>query len=65
MQDANIPGLAVFGDQAVTKVEERFKLDVSEDEAIAFFAQLIDREMGAWGPVVIDKLHGLVQNWRA
>jgi phosphatidylinositol 3-kinase len=65
MQEANIPGLAIFGDQAVTKVEERFKLDVSEDEAIAFFAQLIDREMGAWGPVMIDKLHGLVQGWRA
>lgn len=65
MRDANIPGLVVFGDQAVRKVEERFKLDVGEDEAIAFFAQLIDREMGAWGPVVIDKLHGLVQGWRA
>ncbi|OQO13539.1 hypothetical protein B0A48_01768 [Cryoendolithus antarcticus] len=65
MQDANIPGLALYGDQAVRKVEERFKLDVSEEEAIGFFAQLIEREMGAWGPVVIDKLHGFVQGWRA
>ncbi|QIX01273.1 hypothetical protein AMS68_006790 [Peltaster fructicola] len=64
MQDANIPGLMVFGDQAVRKVEERFKLDVSEDEAIGFFGQLIEREMGAWGAVVIDKLHGIVQGWR-
>lgn len=65
MQDAHIPGLAVFGSDSVRKVEERFKLDVTEDEAIGFFAQLIEREMGAWGPVLIDKLHGFTQGWRA
>ncbi|EMC99255.1 hypothetical protein BAUCODRAFT_104191 [Baudoinia panamericana UAMH 10762] len=67
MQEANIPGLAIMGagDAAVRKVEERFKLDVSEDEALGFFAQLIEREMGAWAPVLIDRLHGLAQGWRA
>jgi phosphatidylinositol 3-kinase len=67
MQDAGIPGLAIFGggNQAVRKVEERFKLDVSEDEAVRFFAQMIDKEMGAWGPVLIDKLHGFTQTWRS
>ncbi|WPH02889.1 Hypothetical protein R9X50_00575700 [Acrodontium crateriforme] len=64
MQDANIPGLAFFGPDSVRKVEERFKLDVSEEEALSFFAQLIEREMGAWGPVLIDKLHGFTQGWR-
>lgn len=65
MQDAHIPGLSVFGGDAVKKVEERFKLDVTEDDAIMFFGQLIEREKGAWGPVLIDKLHGLAQGWRA
>lgn len=66
MQDASIPGLKFFGgDQAVRKVEERFKLDGSEEEAVAFFAQLIEKEMGAWGAVLIDKLHGFAQGWRA
>ena len=66
MQDANIPGLKFFeGEQSVRKVEERFKLDGSEEEALGFFAQLIEREMGAWGPVLIDKLHGFAQGWRA
>ena len=65
MQEANIPGLAIFGGgDGVRKVEERFKLDVSEDEALAFFSQLIEKEMGAWGPVLIDKLHGFTQGWR-
>ena len=66
MQDANIPGLKFFeGEQSVRKVEERFKLDGTEEEALGFFAQLIEREMGAWGPVLIDKLHGFAQGWRA
>ncbi|KAK4541369.1 hypothetical protein LTR36_008127 [Oleoguttula mirabilis] len=65
MQDAHIPGLSTYGADSVRKVEERFKLDVTEDEAIGFFAQLIEREMGAWGPVLIDKLHGFTQGWRA
>jgi phosphatidylinositol 3-kinase len=73
MQDANIPGLrppdgevggAAGSLGAVRKVEERFKLDMTEEEALGFFAQLIDREMGAWGPVLIDKLHGFTQGWR-
>ena len=67
MQDAGIPGLAIFGSDgtAVRKVEERFKLDVGEEEAVRFFAQMIDKEMGAWGPVLIDKLHGFTQTWRS
>ena len=68
MQDANIPGLRVQGEEAgvsVRKVEERFKLDGTEEEALGFFAQLIEREMGAWGGLVIDKMHGFAQGWRA
>lgn len=66
MQDAGIPGIAVFGgEQAVRKVEERFKLDVGEEEAVRFFAQMIEKEMGAWGPVLIDKLHGFTQGWKS
>ncbi|KAK0303865.1 Phosphatidylinositol (PI) 3-kinase [Friedmanniomyces endolithicus] len=68
MQDAGIPGLAVVGGGeggSVGKVEERFKLDVGEAEAVTLFGALIEREMGAWGAVVIDRLHGLTQGWRA
>ncbi|KAF2764524.1 phosphatidylinositol 3-kinase [Teratosphaeria nubilosa] len=66
MQDAHIPGLDAFGSgEAVRKVEERFKLDVGEEEALVFFGQLIEREMGAWGAALIDRLHGLTQGWKA
>lgn len=73
MEEAGIPGLAPTGGlaggaaagEAVRRVEERFKLDVSEEEAVGFLDGLIEREMGAWGPRVIDRLHGLAQGWRA
>lgn len=64
MQGANIPDIMLAGDQAVRKVEERFCLQLSEDEAIAFFDNLISRSLEAWAPVVIDRLHTLTQNWR-
>lgn len=66
MQDAKIPGLMVpQGENVVKRVEERFKLDVGEEEAVGFLGQLIEREMGNWGGVIIDKLHGFAQGWRA
>ena len=68
MQDAHIEGLEFPGsakDEVIRKVEERFKLDIGEEEAEIFLGQLIEREMGNWGGVLIDKLHGFTQGWRA
>ena len=65
MQDANIPDIKLAGDQAVKKVEERFCLQLSEDEAVAFFDNLINRSLEAWGPVVIDRLHQFTQGWKS
>ena len=58
-------GGAMGGLLAVRKVEERFKLDMKEEEVLVWFKGLIEREMGAWGGRMIDKLHGLAQGWRA
>lgn len=59
MQDAGIEGLeyAGGGDAAVRKVEERFKLDVSEDVAVGLLSALMEKEMKAWGAAAIDTLH--------
>ncbi|KAF2721707.1 phosphatidylinositol 3-kinase [Polychaeton citri CBS 116435] len=76
MQDARIPGLDVWApagganpgvgaaNAAVKRVEERFKLDVSEEEALMFFGGLIESQMGSWGGAVIDRLHGFTQGWK-
>lgn len=65
MVDANIPDIRVEPDKAVLKVKERFHLEMSEEEAIRHFEQLISDSVNAIFGVVIDRLHEFVQGWRA
>lgn len=65
MVDANIPDIRIEPDKVVLKVKERFHLEMSEEEAIRHFDTLIDDSSTAIFPVVIDRLHGLVQHFRA
>ncbi|RDW62214.1 putative 1-phosphatidylinositol 3-kinase [Coleophoma cylindrospora] len=63
MVDANIPDIKLEPDKVVLKVKERFHLEMSEDDAIRHFGRLIEDSPNAFFPVVIDRIHGLVQNW--
>ncbi|KAK1147288.1 Phosphatidylinositol (PI) 3-kinase [Aspergillus melleus] len=65
MVDANIPDIRVEPDKAVLKVKERFNLEMTEEEAIRHFEQLISDSVNAIFGVVIDYLHEIVQGWRA
>jgi phosphatidylinositol 3-kinase len=64
MVDANIPDIRIEPDKAVLKVKERFHLELSEEEAIRHFEQLINDSVNAIFGVVIDRLHDFVQGWR-
>ncbi|KAJ9161603.1 Phosphatidylinositol 3-kinase VPS34 [Coniochaeta hoffmannii] len=65
MVDANIPDIKLEPDKAVLKVKERFALELSEEDAIRHLERIIDDNLNALVPVVIDKLHELVQAFRA
>ncbi|KAI5292533.1 Phosphatidylinositol (PI) 3-kinase [Ascosphaera acerosa] len=65
MVDANIPDIRLEPDKAVLKVQERFHLEMTEEEAIRHFDQLISDSVNAIFGVVIDRLHEFVQGWRA
>jgi phosphatidylinositol 3-kinase len=65
MVDANIPDIRLEPDKAVLKVKERFHLELTEEEAIRHFEQLISDSVNAIFGVVIDRLHDFVQGWRA
>ncbi|PGH03125.1 hypothetical protein AJ79_07452 [Helicocarpus griseus UAMH5409] len=65
MVDANIPDIRIEPDKVVLKVKERFHLEMSEEEAIRHFEQLISDSANAIFGVVIDRLHDFVQGWRA
>jgi phosphatidylinositol 3-kinase len=64
MVDANIPDIKLEPDKVVLKVKERFHLEMSEEDAIRHFERLIEDSSNAIFPVVIDRLHGLVQHFR-
>jgi phosphatidylinositol 3-kinase len=65
MVDANIPDILLEPDKAVLKVKEKFCLEMSEEEAIKHFSNLIDGSQGAFMPWFIDITHGLLQNMRS
>lgn len=65
MVDANITDIRMEPDKAALKVQERFHLELSEDEAIRQLERIMDDNLNALVPVVIDKLHELVQAFRA
>lgn len=65
MRDANIPDIKYERDRAVMKVQERLMLDATEEEAIRGFERLIEESKDSWMPMVIDRVHGFVQHWRA
>lgn len=47
------------------KVQEKFMLDMNDEEAVLHFQNLIDSSVNAVLPVVIDRLHNLAQYWRS
>lgn len=65
MVHANIPDIRLEPDKAVMKVRERFHLELSEEEAIVYFGNVIEDTLTAFAPVVIDKLHEWAQALRA
>ncbi|KAI9879622.1 MAG: Phosphatidylinositol (PI) 3-kinase [Pleopsidium flavum] len=65
MVDANIPDIKLEPDKAVLKVKDRFHLEMSEEEAIRHFEVLIGDSVNALFPVIIDRIHDIMQNWKS
>ncbi|KAG0236340.1 Phosphatidylinositol (PI) 3-kinase [Mortierella sp. GBA43] len=64
MVDANIPDIKAEPDKAVWKIEERFQLNLSDDDAIKFFQNLINESVSALIPQIAETIHGWAQHWR-
>lgn len=62
MIDANIPDIKLEPDKAVQKVQDKFLLELSEEEAIKHFEALLN-ETSAW-TTVLDRIHAAAQYWR-
>jgi phosphatidylinositol 3-kinase len=64
MLDANIQDIALDPDQAVLKVQEKFRLDLSNEEAIQYFQALINESVSALFPQMMETIHKIAQYWR-
>ncbi|KAF7721959.1 Phosphatidylinositol (PI) 3-kinase [Apophysomyces ossiformis] len=64
MVDANVPDIKIEPDKAVIKVQEKFRLDLSEEAAIAYFQGLISESVNALFPQIMETVHKWAQYWR-
>lgn len=64
MSDAGIEHLSNNVDATLLKVQERFRLDLSDDAADDYLVQTINECVGALFPAVLEIIHKLATDWR-
>lgn len=63
MIDANVTDIRFEPDKAVLKVQEKFKLDLTDEEAIAAFDEMLNET--SYITVMLDRLHDAAQFFRS
>ena len=61
MVDANVPDIALEPDKTVKKVQDRFRMDLSDEEAVHYMQNLIDVSVKALFPAVVENFHKMAQ----
>ena len=64
MGDANIPDLSSDVEKNLLKVQEKFRLDLTDEEAGHYILSLIDQSVSALFPVMMDKIHKWAMYWK-
>ena len=64
MVDADVQDLKGEHD-ALKIVTERFRLDLTNEEASRYFQELINASVSALFPQLVEQLHSWAQAWRA
>lgn len=64
MVDANVPDIALEPDKTVKKVQDKFRLDLSDEEAVHYMQNLIDISVSDVMAVLVEQIHKIAQYWR-
>lgn len=64
MVDASVPDIALEPDKAVKKVQDKFRLDLGDEEAIHYLQNLLDMSVTAVMAVLVEQFHKFAQYWR-
>lgn len=61
MVDANVPDIALEPDKTVKKVQDKFLLEVSDEEAVRYIQSLIDLSVSATMAALMEQMHRIAQ----
>ena len=61
MIDANIPDIALEPDKTVKKVQDKFRLDLNDEEAVHYIQSLIDISVTAVMAALVEQIHKVAQ----
>jgi len=64
MGDANIPDLSGDVEKNLLKVQEKFRLDLGDEEAEAFILTIIDESVSALFPQIAERIHKWALYWK-
>lgn len=66
MRDANIPDMSIHSkpDEVLKLLEERLRLDLTDEEADQFFLTMISSVLNAIAPRVMDFAHAIAVSRR-
>ncbi|KAM3280845.1 phosphatidylinositol 3-kinase, root isoform [Capsicum chacoense] len=64
MAGSNIPDIASDPEKGILKLQEKFRLDLDDEEAIHFFQDLINESVSALFPQMVETIHRWAQYWR-
>lgn len=64
MVDANVPDIALEPDKTVKKVQDKFRLDLTDEEAVHYMQNLIDESVSSVMPALVEQIHKIAQYWR-
>ena len=62
--DASVPDIALEPDKTVRKVQDKFRLDLNDEEALHYMQNLIDVSATAVMAALVEHLHKIAQYWR-
>ena len=61
MVDANVPDIALEPDKTVKKVQDKFRLDLTDEEAVHYMQSLIDVSASATMAALLEQMHKIAQ----
>ncbi|KAL5723815.1 phosphatidylinositol 3-kinase [Ranunculus cassubicifolius] len=64
MAGSNIPDIASDPEKGILKLQEKFRLEMNDEECIHFFQDLINESVSALFPQMVETIHRWAQYWR-